>query len=270
MAMRRLAAVLLIASLASVDAAAGGRSQSPSFNGSVWVGIKGWGSVKATRGAIGHPTARCTDASCRPVSYLVKRPRVVLTEKPYKGWKFAGWRGPCRNKKKPTCVLDASHGRQNIFGRNVRTTARFVPVTAGLTRAHPIPLGAAANIGYGFVVRVNSTNADVQLGTPPPAGSEYFDASLSATNTGGRLSNLSLDFGFSAVGSQARYHTDDGAGCSNPGPQPPLDALDPFEPGESRTGYVCWTISANDAGSLELFFGSGTLDAPRTSWFALH
>lgn len=276
-AMRRLAAALLIASLALLGAAAGARSQAQSFNGSVWVGIKGWGSVKATKGAVGHPTARCTDSSCGAANFLLQRPRVVLTAKPYKGWKFTGWRRACKTTKKPVCVLDASHGRKDIFGgRSVRAAATFIPVAIGLTRAHPIPLGTAANIGYGFVMRVNSANADVQLATPPAVGAEYFDANLAATNTGGRLANLSLDFGFSAVGSRERYprreryHTDDGAGCSDPGPQPPLDSLDPFDPGESRTGYVCWTIAANDASSLELFFGSGTLDSPRTTWFALH
>lgn len=269
--MRRLAAALLISSLALLGAAAGARSQAQSFNGSVWIGIRGWGSVKATKGAVGHPTVRCTDASCRAANFLLKRPRVVLSAKPYKGWKFTGWRRACKSTKKPTCVLDASHGRKDTFGgHSIRAAAEFVPVAVGLTRGHPIPIGTAANIGYGFVVRVNSTNADVQLGTPPPAGAEYFDANLTATNTGGRLSNLSNDFDFRAVGSHARYHTDDGAGCSNPGPQPALDTLDPFDPGESRTGYVCWTIAANDASSLELYFGSGTLDHPRTTWFALH
>jgi len=156
-------------------------------------------------------------------------------------------------------------------GHDIRAAATFVPVAVGLTRAHPVPLGTAANIFGGFVVRVNSANADVQLGTPPPAGTEYFDANLTATNTGSELSNLSLVWGgLNAAGSHARYHTDDGQGCSYPGPQPPLDTSDPFEPGETRTGYLCWTIATDDASSLELFFGSGTLDFPRTTWFALH
>lgn len=271
-AMRRLATALLIASLALLGGAAGARSQPQSFNGSVWVGIKGWGSVKATEGAIGHPTARCTDASCRAANFLLKRPRVVLTAKPYKGWKFTGWRRACKTTKKPVCVLDASHGRKDIFGgHTVRAAATFIPVAIGLTRAHPIPLGTAATIIDGFVVRVNSASANVQLGTPSPAGTEYFDANLTATNTGGRLSNLSLVWGGPHVaGSHARYNTQDGHGCSDPGPQPPLDTFDPFTPGESRTGYLCWTIAANDASILELFFGSGTLDSPRTTWFALH
>ncbi len=266
-----LAAVLLTASLGLLGAAAGARSQPQSFSGHVWVVIKGWGSVKVTKGAIGHPTARCAGAPCRGTNVLLKSPRVVLTEKPYKGWKFIGWRGACKSKKTPQCALDASQGRKDIFGgRGVHAKARFVPVAAGLTSAHPIPLGSAAKIIDGFVVRVNSANANVQLGTPPPAGDEYFDANLTATNTGGRLSNLSFVWGGPhAAGSHARYDNQDGHECSDPGPQPPLDTSDPFEPGESRTGYVCWTIAAKDASSLELFFGSGTLAAPRATWFAL-
>jgi hypothetical protein len=78
--------------------------------------------------------------------------------------------------------------------------------------------------------------------------------------------------GFRAMGSHNVLYLagDDGNGCSDPGPQPPLDTVDPLYSGQSTTGYVCWTIAANDASSLELFFGSGTLDSPRTTWFALH
>ena len=270
--MRRLAAAVVIASLALLGAAAGARSQARSFEGSVWVGIKGWGSVRAVKGAVGHPMTRCVNASCRRVNFLLKRSRVVLSAKPYRGWMFTGWRRACKETKKPTCGLDASHGRKDIFGgRSIRAAATFVPVAVGLTRAHPIPLGTAANIIDRFVVRVNSANANVQLGTPPPAGTEYFDVNLTATNAGGRLSNLSLVWGGPhAAGSHGRYDNPDVNQCPDPGPQPSLDTFDPFEPGESRTGYVCWTIAANDASSLELFFGSATLDSPRTTWFALH
>jgi len=270
--MRRLAAALLISSLALLGAAAGARSQPQSFKGSVWIGIKGWGSVQASKGAIGHPITHCANTSCGRVNFLLKRSRVVLSAKPYTGWRFAGWRRACTNTKKPTCVLDASRGRKDIFGgHSIRAAATFVPVAAGLTRANPIPLGTAAKIPDGFVVRVNSADANIPLGTPPPAGHEYFDASLTVTETGTRSNNLSFVWGgLNAAGSRARYHTDDGQGCSQPGPQPPLDVANPFEPGETRTGYLCWTIAANDESSLELFFGPGTFDFPGTTWFALH
>lgn len=94
--MRKLAAALVVASLALLGAAAGARSQPRSFHGSVLVWVKGWGNI-ATKGAIGHPTLRCTNASCPAHNLLLKRPRVVLTETPYEGWKFTGWRGAAPN-----------------------------------------------------------------------------------------------------------------------------------------------------------------------------
>jgi hypothetical protein len=72
------------------------------------------------------------------------------------------------------------------------------------------------------------------------------------------------------VGShKAPYRNVDGNACSYPGPQPELHTSALFS-GQSTTGYICWTIAANDASSLELYFGSGTLDYPGTTWFALH
>ena len=44
----------------------------------------------------------------------------------------------------------------------------------------------------------------------------------------------------------------------------------PFYSGQSTSGYICWTIASNDGAGLELYFGSGTLDYPGTTWFALH
>lgn len=269
--MRRLAAALLVASLALLVAAAGARSEPKPFDGSVWIGANGWGSVKAAKGTFGRPTVLCANVPCPAVNYPLKVPDAVLTEKPYKGWKFNGWRGACKSRKSPRCVLDATRARKDIFGgHSVHATAQFVPVAPGLTRAHPLPLGATANIGEGLLVRVNSASANVQLGTPPPAGREYFEANLTVTytGTGSRGANW---FGFTAVGSQkTRYNTVDGNDCASPGPQPPLDTLDPLFTAQATTGYVCWTIAANDESSLELYFGSGTLAAPRTTWFALH
>jgi hypothetical protein len=271
--MRPLAAALLIASLALLVAAVNARSQARSFNGSVWVGVKGWGSVKAARGTFGHPTTHCTSASCPATNFVLQSPRAVLNEKPYKGWKFNGWRGGCKSERKPKCVLDASHAPKDTFGEHsVRATARFVPVAVGLTGAHPIPLGTAAEVGYGFVVRVNSTQPDVQLETPPPAGTEYFAANLTVTYNGTGSKGTDWLSGFRAVGNHKVLYLagDDGNGCSDPGPQPPLDTVDPLLAGQSATGYICWTIAANDASSLKLYFGSGTLNLPPTTWFALH
>jgi len=253
-----------------MGAAVSARSQPQSFSGSVVLGVKGWGDIR-TKGVIGHPTVRCANASCPHHNLLLKRPHVVLTEKPYMGWKFTGWRGACKSKR-ARCVVDASHARRDNFGdHSVHVRATFVPVAPGLTRSNPIPLGASATIADGLVVRVNSANANVQLGTPPPAGAEYFDANLTVTNPSGPSKpNWWAGFSAEAPNDPLPYDNFDGNGCSDPGPQPPLDTSDPLNAGQSTTGYACWTIAARDADNLELFWGLGTQDVIRTTWFALH
>jgi len=254
-----------------MGAAVSAHSQPQSFSGSVVLGVKGWGDIR-TKGVIGHPTVRCTDVSCPHHNLLLKEPHVVLTEKPYMGWKFTGWRGACKSKRAARCVVDASHAARDNFGdHSVHVRATFVPVAPGLTRSNPIPLGTSATIADGLVVRVNSANANVQLGTPPPAGAEYFDANLTVTNPSG-TSKSNWWAGFSAEArNHFRYQRFDANGCSNPGPQPPLDTSDPLNAGQSATGYACWTIAAGDANKLELFWGIGeTQDLIRTTWFALH
>lgn len=268
--MRKFVAVLVIAALGLLGAAASAHSQPRSFTGTLYVGIKGWGSVKPGKGVAEHVILRCTDASCSAQAYEITRSRIVLTAKAYMGWRFTSWRGACRSKK-PTCVINAKHALKDIYGqRSVHVGAKFVPVAPGLTPGHPLPIGTKANIGANLVVKVNSAHSNVQLSLAAPAGAEYFDANVTVTYTGGGSEDSNY-FGFSAVGSHnARYSTVNGNACTYPGPQPPLDTYDPLFSGQSTAGYICWTIAANDASTLELYFGDGTLNYPGTTWFALH
>ncbi len=268
--MRRLAAALVIASLALLGAVANARSEPRSFTGTVWVGIKGWGSVKPGKGVVEHVTLRCTAASCSAQIYEVTRSRIVLTAKAYKGWRFTGWHGACQSKK-PTCVINATHAQKDILGeRSAHVGAKFVPFAPGLTPGHPLPIGTAANIGADLVVKVDSANSIVQLSPAAPAGAEYFDANLTVIYTG-EGSQVPNWFGFSVEGSHhATYETVNNDSCPYPGPQPRLDVTDPLYSYAPITGYVCWTIAANDASTLELYFGDGTLNYPGTIWFALH
>jgi hypothetical protein len=260
--MRKIAVVLVLVSLALLGAAASARSQPQRFRGYVFVKFNGWGSVKLSKGLFGHSTLSCTNAKCRPTVKLLHSRRVVLVAKPYKGWKLTGWWGPCKSRK-PKCVIDAAHEPRNRFGeREIHVGVKFIPVGRGLTRANPIPIGTAAGTPDKFVVRVNSANSNVQLSPPAPAGSEYFDANVTVTYTGRGLQNPYND-GSAAVGSHTRYESDGTESCPDPGPQPPLDFHDPLHSGESRTGYFCWTIAANDAGSLEFEVGGGHPRLPR-------
>jgi hypothetical protein len=267
--MRRLSAALLIVTLGLLGLAASASSQPRSYTGAVWVGINGWGGVKLRKGLAEHQNVTCTNASCPASNYLLNGSRVVLSETPYKGWKFTHWYGACKTTT-AKCLINVAKVHPNSYGQyNIHVGATFIPVAPGLTRTHPLPVGTEANIGEGLVVRVNSANANVELTPPAPAGAEYFAANLTVTYTGGGSQDPNY-FGFSVEGSHnTKYQTIINDSCPYPGPQPPLDVSDALFSGQSTSGYVCWTIAANDESSLELFFGSGTLNAPGTTWFAL-
>lgn len=280
--MRRLIAALLVASVALLGVTASARSQPQTYSGTFGLQIKGWGRVVFKSGLGGGVPLTCSDPFCAVDGLRLRRARIVLLEKSYpyrKGWKFAGWWGACKGKK-PKCVIKVARIHPNSSGRgNVHVGAKFVPVAAGLTRAHPIPLGTAASIADtrgDFRLRVNSVLENVQLSPSPPAGSEYFAANVTLSNvTSGPLHAGGL--GWQASGSHHTTYTPGNnttyfpGGCPSGGPQPQLQLTDYIlDAGQSATGYVCWTIAANDASTLQLYFGSGTLYAGGTTWSALH
>jgi hypothetical protein len=263
-----IAAVAVVLS-AALGPTASARSRPPqSYTGNVWVVMKGWGSVKAMKGIYSRPTFRCSNASCPAADGLLHARRVVLIATANQGWKFAGWHGACK-RKKPKCVIDAARAHKNASGaRNIRVSAGFVPVAPGLTRAQPIPIGTAKSLGNGFTVRVNSATPNVQLSPAAPAGAEYFATNLTVRYTGGGQATARDVGTFDAKGTHATGYNPFGNAC--PGVPQPLDFSHPIYSGQSTSGTICWTIAANDGTGLELYFGSGTLDYPGTTWFALH
>jgi hypothetical protein len=269
--MRSLAIFVLVgASLAFVTASATARAEASSFRGGVNLGLKGWGTVTPGRGFAIHRAVPCTNASCGGEALFARARQVVLTAKPYQGWSFVRWRGPCKPTTKPKCTINLGRVHANTFGERVAAVrAIFSPVAPGLTRANPIPIGTAKNIGPWLTVRVNSVTPNVQLSPAALAGDEYFAANLTLTFTGqGSTTAGGLDY--NVVASDKTSYNPSANACPEPGPQPPLDFKAPINSGQSATGYVCWTIVTNDESSLELYFGTGTLDYPGTTWFALH
>jgi hypothetical protein len=268
--MGRLSCAVLALTLALLAAAAAASSQPQAHNGEVWVGLKGWGSVKLGKGALEHRTVRCTRQSCPAVNYLTRGSRVVISETPSEGWKFTHWHGACKGKR-PRCTIDVARVRPNAYGeRHVHVSATFIPVARGITRDHPIPVRTDANVGEGWRVRVNSVTPSTQLVPAPPAGEDYFAANVTIGFFGGASSTPENYLTWQAIGSHRTPYNPGSNPCPYPGPQPPLDMYDPVPSGQSVSGYVCWQIAANDASSLELFFGSGSLNYPGTTWFALH
>jgi hypothetical protein len=260
------------ASLGLLGGAASAPSESQAYPGHLGLWIKGWGRVKLSQGLVQHGPFKCRGVFCTTHDSLqLHRSPVVLGETPYKGWKFTGWWGPCKSTE-PKCVINLAHIHPNASGqRNIHVGARYIPVAAGFTRGHPIPLGTAASIGDSLRVRVNSVVQNVQLSPAPPAGAEYFAANVTLTYgegvspyaTGGSLG------GWPVIGSHNRTCTIGPGECPSV-PQPQLDLNNPIYEGQSATGYVCWTIATNDASTLELYYGSGGPSAGGTIWFALH
>jgi hypothetical protein len=268
--MRRLTAAALIAMLAFLAVVAGASSHAQRYNGEVWLGFKGWGSVKLGEGMLEHRSVRCVRQACPAVNYLSRGARAILTEKPADGWKFDRWHGACKGKR-PRCTIHVARVRPTSYGeRHVHVSATFAPVARGITRANPIRLGTNASVGEGWRVRVNSILPNAQLLPAAPAGTDYFAANVTVGYLGGGAGTPENYLTWETVGSHNTPYNPGANPCPNLGPQPALNTYNPVPSGQSVSGYVCWEIAANDASSLELYFGSGSLNYPGTTWFALH
>jgi hypothetical protein len=281
--MRRLVMSIVIAAIAllGVSASAFGREHgSPPV---VAIKITGWGSVKLGKGAVPHRTISCNATACRdpslpPLESNVKGSRLIVTEKPYEGWKFGGWLESrvvggrhgrryriCRRTTK--CVITHIDSHTNY----VYVTAKFIPTAPGLTRGNPIPLGKTASVDNGeFTVRVNSVLLYVQLSPPPTCSCEYFAVNATLTNTSSFEEEPGSIGWVLTPNPPANAYTQQQNYCPHPGQQPALDLTNKFSPGESATGYVCWTVAVNDADNLVLSFVSGMPNWTGSIWFALH
>jgi hypothetical protein len=268
--MRGVVASLVVALLILLAAVAGAPAQALSFTGGVNLKIKGWGVVTPGRGFDLHRPITCSDASCLEEALFARVPSVVLTAKPSQGWKFLRWRGPCEARKTlPRCAINLRHLRADSAGQRVAPVhAIFSPVAPGLTRAQPIPVGTAGSTTPFFTVQVNSASPNVQLSPAALPGDEYFAANLTVTYSGNGIATAGALI-YHAMGNQQTAYYPKLDPCPAPGPRPALDLQDPIAPGQSTSGYVCWTIAASDENSLELYIGSGSLDYPGTTWFAL-
>ncbi|HZT94256.1 MAG TPA: hypothetical protein VE985_07265 [Gaiellaceae bacterium] len=271
--MRRLLAAVVVSSLALLGGAAGARSASRAYSGHLGLWVKGWGTVELKAGLAEHGPFKCLGVFCTTHDALrLNRSPVVLAETPYKGWKFTGWWGACTDKK-PKCVINLAHIRPNADGKlALHVGAKYVPVAAGFTRGHPIPLGTTASIGRSLRLRINSVRQNVQLSPAPPAGAEYVAANVTLTYGQGSApyaTGHSALGDWPVIGSHNRTYTLGPNSCPS-APQPQLALDSPIHRGQSESGYVCWTIATNDAGTLELYSGTGGPHPGRTIWFALH
>jgi hypothetical protein len=251
----------------------GGASLKTASNryGSVKIGFKGWGHVVLGKGFLDRQyTPSCMQASC-PASAFTSRLRAAATARPMQGWKFVHWRGTCKSAK-PKCTIRLNHVRPDVSGyRHAHLTAVFAAAVPGFTRSWPVPLGhtASTDTQDALRLRVNSVAPSVSLTPAAPAGAAYFVANITATYVGGGsydgFYNLA-ESRLQVIGSHDAPYNAGSNGCPADGPAPQLDTFGTLYSGQSYTGNICWTIAANDASSLELYFdGSGY-----KTWLALH
>jgi hypothetical protein len=253
--MRHLAVVALAAVIGlTLVSAAASFSYPP---GGVYVGFKGWGTVRFGKGFTTKGQVTCTKSTC-PSTSDPSGYRASLTATAATGWKFTGWRGACKSQRR-TCKVNLHHVLKDVSGfRWAHTVAVFKAVTPGFTRGDPVPLGHAAYVGGGFRLTVNSVTPNVQLSQPAPAGAEYFAANVTATYVGPGASYLSNDL--VAVGSH-NYTYDTGCIYGEPAPILPDQQL---YSGQSESGNICWTVATNDGSSLVMNTGTDYM-----IWFAL-
>lgn len=267
----------IVCALVSCVAAGTALAAGAGPHGSIRIGVRGWGSVVLGSGFLAkHHEIRCARASCpawaySPSGFSSAGLRAVATAHPTKGWKFAHWRGACTGKK-PKCNLNLQHVRPDAEGyRHARLTATFVPAIPGVSRSWPVPLGREAKTDpkVGYRLRINSVTANANLSPAAPAGTEYVAANITATYVGGGApSSDSLvylaDYRLILSGSHNVAYAAGWSRCPNDGPAPHLSASG-FDSGQSATGNVCWTVAANDASSLVLYFAGHDYN----TWFAL-
>jgi hypothetical protein len=270
--MRRLFAAVVVVSLALLGGAAGARSESRAYSGHMGLWIVGWGKIDLKAGLMERGPWTCQGVFCTAKDSLrLHASPVVLVETPYKGWRFIGWWGACKGRA-PKCLINLAHIRPRADGQlNVHIGARYIPVAAGFTRGHPIPLGTRASVGRSLRVRVNSVQ-NLSLVPPPPAGTEYRAANITLSYGQGSSPYATGDSALGdwpVIGSHNRTYTLDTDACPSV-PQPQLALNSPIYRGQSETGYVCWTIATNDANTLDLYYGTGGPHPGRTIWFALH
>lgn len=136
-------------------------------------------------------------------------------------------------------------------------TPDSVPVATGDvgTRDHPVPLGTAAEVGYGWTMVVNSVtlDADADLAAddlwnePPPPGSQYVMANVSLTYDGAEASD-SAGVNLQALG--ASNVTLSQGGSTYATPPGALDLFTEVFQGGTITGNIVFEVPTTDVESL--------------------
>jgi hypothetical protein len=131
------------------------------------------------------------------------------------------------------------------------------------TRGAPVPLGEAADIGGGWLLRVDEVTKDAERDlvganpfNEPPINGSYALAGLTAVYTGPGETDA-LDVRFNAVGPHNVGYSSAGCAAAEAEPFPWASSVSNRD---QLTGQVCFDIDPEDTGELALY-ARGTPDA---------
>jgi hypothetical protein len=233
------------------------------------VAVSGKGRVTSTPPGVSCP-GKCI---ARFASGLTVRLKPVPTG----GWRFSRWGGACTSRGACSVKLSAPKTVRAVFAQLPPP-----PPPPGSSRDRPAPIGttlaiSTASAPTGWTLKVNSVTPDAtdQIvpvdpdNIPPVPDQQYFMVSVTATYTGSGSADASeVPDGLNVVGSSdGQYQSASQDGCGVlPDPDFVLATTDlVLSPGASVTGNICWSVSVDDAASLEMYN-----DQTAPVWFALH
>lgn len=158
----------------------------------------------------------------------------------------------------------------------VRRPAPAKPPTSPVgTRENPIPVGVAAPLGDGWVMRVVSTIpnattavlAENMFNDPPKPGFQFFIVRVEATYTGPGSKTFDGSFRLRAVGASAVSYSTFSDSC---GVIPDEISRAEVFTGGTIAGNECWQIRTSDVGSLLLYDDAFLSDDTKRKFFSLH
>jgi hypothetical protein len=186
-----------------------------------------------------------------------------------------------RPGRRCSAALQADYLRSGLSCRAGRLRARPLrrvrAIPGGATsRANPVPLGRAGDLGNGWTMTVSSVQLDARSALlladpgngPPPAGFQYVLVSVTASFNGADASHLNSAAGLRATGaSNANYSMYNSYCGALPAPNLDLDNPLVFS-GGTVSGYAaCWSVPKEEVPSLVMYYQP--ILAKTRVWFAL-
>ena len=260
---------VMAAALVALFGATGASAGTASRTVALTISFSGSGQFWVT-GALTWPggyryTCSPASAPCGATVHVPRGRRIVLHEQPAYGWRLThGWSAACygsrsrrRNYLEQSCALRLTAARS--------ANLTFVPPSPG-SYLNPFPVGTTVGVelfppdldmtvnsatinATAEVEAVTDPNTGQPVNGPPPAGDQYTLVNLTLTSK--ESFPISIPDFLSSVWAEGVNSVPYKPDACVP---PPLDfgSIGTVDPGQSVTGYLCFTIASTDAATLLL------------------